>query len=65
MKILKTLIILGLFVIAGTAVAGTLLLKSQEPATSNHGTHLCTQDDDCGVSHKCCDGHCMMVDTCG
>ncbi len=30
-----------------------------------HGTHLCTADEDCGVGHKCCEGHCLMVATCG
>lgn len=32
---------------------------------TSHGTHLCSADEHCGVGHKCCDGHCQMVDTCG
>ena len=29
-----------------------------------HGTHLCTDDQDCGTDHKCCSGHCKAVVTC-
>ena len=29
-----------------------------------HGTHLCTDDPDCGTGWKCCSGHCKNVDTC-
>ena len=29
-----------------------------------HGTHLCSDDIDCGTDHKCCSGHCKAVDTC-
>jgi hypothetical protein len=32
---------------------------------TSHGTHLCSAAEHCGVGHKCCDGHCQMVDTCG
>jgi hypothetical protein len=36
-----------------------------QPVDPGHGTHLCSEDEHCGAGHKCCDGHCMMVSTCG
>jgi len=42
-----------------------LYLQKHAAADSiQHGTHLCTYDDDCGTDHKCCSGHCKRVDTC-
>jgi hypothetical protein len=71
-KKLKLLLLALSFVFAAaTAVAITHeSLESQarpveQCERTSHGTHLCSADDHCGVGHKCCDGHCEMVDTCG
>ena len=38
--------------------------KHYTPIVNHTGTHLCKEDDHCGSGHKCCSGHCKMVDTC-